>query len=198
MQTAQRVIAENKFVSSRVKTASGQTLRKSRRKIKLTRKWNFQTRNIACSRSFVSGTSSIYFFPYKHLIDEPWNDVLPRYIPKFEANKDAADYQLTFREMVAEIQDSHGFTRGTLKSAERLGRFTPPVEVKFVENQTVVQYVFDDVKDVKVGDVITAIDGEPIEKFRENYARYIAGFDAAGFDAQHSSRFTARAGKQPQ
>ncbi len=44
-----------------------------------------------------------YFFPYKRLIDEPWDDVLPRYISKFEANKDAADYQLAVREMVAEI-----------------------------------------------------------------------------------------------
>ena len=32
-----------------------------------------------------------YFFPYKKLIDDPWENVLPRYIPKFEANKDAAE-----------------------------------------------------------------------------------------------------------
>lgn len=114
------------------------------------------------------------FFPYKHLIDEPWDNILPRYIPKFEANKDAADYQLTFREMVAEIQDSHGFTRGTLKSAERMGRFLPPLTLRFIENQTVVEAVFDDVKDIRVGDAITAVDGVPIEKFRENYARYWA------------------------
>jgi C-terminal processing protease CtpA/Prc len=113
-----------------------------------------------------------YFFPYKHLIDKPWDDVLPKYIPKLEADKDAAAYQLTVREMVAEIQDSHGFVGGQA-GAERLGRFLPPFAVKFIENQTVVDYVFDDVKDVKVGDVILAIDGEPIEKFRERYARYL-------------------------
>jgi C-terminal processing protease CtpA/Prc len=55
-----------------------------------------------------------------------------------------------------------------------MGRFTPAFMLKFVENQTVVQYVFPDVKDVKAGDVITAVGGEPIEKFRENYARYMA------------------------
>ena len=31
-----------------------------------------------------------YFFPYKHLIGDSWNTVLTRYIPKFEANKDAS------------------------------------------------------------------------------------------------------------
>ena len=30
-----------------------------------------------------------YFFPYKNLIGDSWETVLPRYIPKFEANKDA-------------------------------------------------------------------------------------------------------------
>jgi C-terminal processing protease CtpA/Prc len=173
MQTAQRVISENKFVSGRVKTVAGNASQISQ-KDKTYAEMEFPNAEYRLLALFRFWNVINLFFPYKHLIDEPWDDVLPRYIPKFEANKDAADYQLTFREMVAEIQDSHGFTRGTLKSAERMGRFTPPVEVKFVENQTVVQYVFGDVKDVKVGDVITAINGEPIEKFRDNYARYTA------------------------
>lgn len=77
--------------------------------------------------------------------------------------------------MVAEIQDSHGGVRfpSVSKSAERLGRFLPPFLTRFMENQTFVEHVFDEVKDVKVGDVITAVDGEPIEKFREKYARYV-------------------------
>jgi len=113
-----------------------------------------------------------YFFPYKHLIDKPWDDVLPRYISKFEANKDAADYQLTVREMVAEIQDSHGGVRNTRAAFQRLGTFTAPIATRFIEKQTVVTSVLDDSKDVKIGDVITAVNGEPIEKFRERYARY--------------------------
>jgi C-terminal processing protease CtpA/Prc len=172
-QAARRVIAENKFVSSRVKTVSGNASQVSQ-KDKTYAEMEFPGAEYRLLGLFRFWNVINLFFPYKHLIDEPWENILPRYIPKFEANKDAADYQLTFREMVAEIQDSHGFTRGTLKSAERMGRFTPPVEVKFVENQTVIQYVFGDVKDAKVGDVITAINGEPIEKFRENYARYTA------------------------
>jgi C-terminal processing protease CtpA/Prc len=173
MQTAQRVLAENKFVSNRVKTASGNASQVSQ-KDKTYAEMEFPNAEYRLLGLFRFWNVINLFFPYKHLIDEPWDNILPRYIPKFEANKDAADYQLTFREMVAEIQDSHGFTRGTLKYAERMGRFTPAVEVKFVENQTVVQYVFGDVKDVKVGDVITAIDGVPIEKYRDNYARYTA------------------------
>ena len=54
-----------------------------------------------------------YFFPYKNLIGDSWETVLPRYIAKFESNKDVTDYQLTVREMVAEIRDSHGGARNT-------------------------------------------------------------------------------------
>ncbi|MGI8638908.1 MAG: S41 family peptidase [Pyrinomonadaceae bacterium] len=173
LQTAQRILAENKFVSNRVKTDSALAPQVSQKE-KPYAEMEFPNAEYRLLTLFRFWNVINFFSPYKHLIDKPWDDVLPRYIPKFEANKDAADYQLTFREMVAEIQDSHGFTRGTTKSAARMGIFSPPLGVKFVENQTVVEYVFDDVKEVKVGDVITAVDGIPIEKFRENYARYFA------------------------
>jgi hypothetical protein len=67
------------------------------------------------------------FFPYKHLIGDSWETVLPRYIPKFEANKDAVDYQLTVRELVTEMHDSHGGVRNANASSEKLGTFVPLV-----------------------------------------------------------------------
>jgi C-terminal processing protease CtpA/Prc len=174
-RTAQRLIAENKFVSNRVKNVSANASQVSP-KDKIYAEMEFPTAEYRLLALFRFWNVINSFFPYKHLIDEPWDDILPRYIAKFEANKDAADYQLTVREMVAEIQDSHGGVRfpSVSKSAERLGRFSPPLWLKFIENQTVVEQVFDEVKDIKAGDVITAVDGVPIEKFRENYARYFA------------------------
>lgn len=173
METARRIIADNKFASNRANTTSVNAPQISQKDNPYS-EMEFPGTEYRLLGLFRFWTVINLFFPYKHLIDEPWGDILPRYIPKFEGNKDAADYQLTVREMVAEIQDSHGGVRGTSKSAERMGRWSPPLRLKFVENQTVVEYVFDEVKDVKVGDVITAVDGVPIEKFRENYARYFA------------------------
>ena len=115
-----------------------------------------------------------YFFPYKHLIGDSWQTVLPRYIPKFEANKDAADYQLTVRELVTEMRDSHGGVRNATASAEKFGTFLPPVTTGYVESKSVVTRVLDDKLPIKVGDIILAIDGEPIEKKREFHARYTA------------------------
>ena len=115
-----------------------------------------------------------YFFPYKNLIGDSWDNVLPRYIPKFEANKDLVDYQMTVREMVAEIRDSHGGTRNAEASMEKMGRFQPAIFVGYVEEKSVVTKVLDDKLPIKVGDVILTVDDEPVEKRREALARYIA------------------------
>ena len=115
-----------------------------------------------------------YFFPYKHLIGDSWNTVLARYIPKFEANKEAVDYQLTVRELVTEMRDSHGVLRNANAASEKLGMFLPPVATGYVESQSVITKVLDDKLAVKVGDVVVSIDGEPVEKRREFLSRYTA------------------------
>ena len=115
-----------------------------------------------------------YFYPYRHLIEDTWATVLPRYIPKFEANRDAADYQLTVRELVTEMHDSHGGVQNANASAERLGTYLPPVVVRYVENRSVVTNVLDDKLPVKVGDVVLTVDGEPVEKRIEFLSRYTA------------------------
>ena len=114
------------------------------------------------------------FFPYKNLIGDSWDTVLQRYIPKFEANKDQLEYQFTVRELVTEMRDSHGGARNTNAAAEKLGMFTIPAFIGYVEEKSVVTKVLDDKLPIKVGDVVLAIDDEPIEKKREYLARYVA------------------------
>ena len=115
-----------------------------------------------------------YFFPYKNLIGDSWETVLPRYIPKFEANKDAVDYQMTVREMVAEMRDSHGGTRNADLSMQTFGRFQPGLFVSWMEEKSVVTKVLDDKLPIKVGDEILTVDGEPVEQRRAFHAKYIA------------------------
>lgn len=115
-----------------------------------------------------------YFFPYKHLIEEPWAGVLPRYIPRLEANKDVVEYQLTLRELVAETHDSHVSVGGSTRAADWLGNFSPPIGVRYVGKQTVVTSLLSETTDVKIGDVILEVDGQPIERRREYLGRFIS------------------------
>jgi C-terminal processing protease CtpA/Prc len=117
-----------------------------------------------------------YFFPYKHLLDRPWEEVLPEFIPKLEAATDAVSYTLTVAEMVTQIHDTHGFM-GSPVFTQYLGTHRPPVAVKYIEGQTVVTHILDDsarTAGVNIGDVVVAIDSEDIAARRDRFSRILA------------------------
>lgn len=173
MRTAQRIITENKFVSSRPKSAPTFAPQVSQKE-KTYAEMEFPTAEYRLLALFRFWNVINYFYPYKDLLDERWETVLPKFIPKFEANRDTADYQITVREMAAEVQDSHVGVGNTLKVPDRLGKFYPQFSAKFIEGQSVVTGVFDERVGIKSGDAILSVDGEPVEKYREklshNYA----------------------------
>ena len=53
------------------------------------------------------------FYPYKNLLDQDWDSVLPRFLPKFAAAGDARGYALAVAEMATCIQDSHASVGGS-------------------------------------------------------------------------------------
>lgn len=116
------------------------------------------------------------FFAYKHLIGPSWDDVLARYIPRFEANKNVIDYQLTVRALATEMHDSHGFLKGGFtETAEYLGRNLPPVTLGWVQGQTVVTNILADDTGLRIGDSVRTVDGRPVAELRD----YLGGFIAA-------------------
>ena len=85
-----------------------------------------------------------YFFPYKHLTDEKWEDVLYDFIPKMLDADDELKYKLTSLELIGKIQDTHA---NIWMQDETLANFhgenIVPMEVKFVdEGHVVVTPVF--------------------------------------------------------
>jgi C-terminal processing protease CtpA/Prc len=106
-----------------------------------------------------------YYFPYKNLIDEDWNKVLPEYIPKFINSTNELDYKLTVLELIARVHDTHAniWGKDDALNAYR-GKNYAPIEVKFVEQQAVVTRYVDDnlgkATGLKVGDVVERIDGK--------------------------------------
>jgi C-terminal processing protease CtpA/Prc len=106
-----------------------------------------------------------YFFPYKRLTDKPWSETLTDFIPRFLENKSALDYEMTVAEMVARMQDTHGFVRGLRNLDSHLGMFAPPLRLGSADGKLVVAELTDEATaqaaGVKRGDVILSIDGEP-------------------------------------
>jgi C-terminal processing protease CtpA/Prc len=102
-----------------------------------------------------------YFFPYTDLMDRAWFDALVEFLPRFEAADTALAYQTVVMEMAARLQDTHVRVSNATAVEEQLGLFAPPLLVSQVDGQAVVRYVHDPdaVKDIRVGDVILAVDG---------------------------------------
>lgn len=110
-----------------------------------------------------------YYFPYKHLIGEDWNAVLPEFIPKFVNARDQKSYTLTALELIARINDTHAniwgnkYLEQTIKGTRRL-----PFQTIFVEDKLMVTAYYSDtlsIKDkVKLGDIISKINGQEVEE----------------------------------
>ena len=120
-----------------------------------------------------------YFYPYKHLLDQDWETVLPPFLPRFEAARDAREYALAIAEMAACIQDSHTYVGGSKELNGYFGEAFPPVALRLVEGKPTITDVFD-VEAVKgtgiwIGDVVLTVDGEPVDKRMSRHGKYIAG-----------------------
>lgn len=80
-----------------------------------------------------------YFYPYKNLIEENWNDVLIEFLPKFINATGELDYKLTSLAIIARVHDTHANIWGNDFALQKYkGVNYAPVEVKFIENKVIV------------------------------------------------------------
>lgn len=107
-----------------------------------------------------------YFFPYKHLTDKNWNQVLKDYLPAFLTANDELAYEMAALQLVEEVKDSHATLWNIDKVDEWKGNRHAPLHMRFVQNKLVVMdYYLPDLKPVlglERGDVITAINNVPV------------------------------------
>lgn len=118
-----------------------------------------------------------YFSPTKHLTDKNWATVLKEYIPVFLEAKDELNYELAAVQLIGEISDSHAnLWEGGNKINELKGKYYPPFKLSFVEGQFVISDYFNPEytvnAQVKVGDVITHINGETVEELINRWKVY--------------------------
>jgi C-terminal processing protease CtpA/Prc len=116
-----------------------------------------------------------YFFPYKDLMGEDWDQVLAEFIPRMEQAEDAVRYHLAVAEMVTHIHDTHGFVYSPV-IWEYFGSAYPPVRLQIIEDQPVIIRIFDEevakIAGMNVGDVVLRIDGEDAMQHIAARAKY--------------------------
>ncbi len=107
-----------------------------------------------------------YFYPYLPLMGDAWDQSLAEALPRFESASNAREYALAVAELAARIPDGHVGVWGSDELDRVRGTANAPFEVRVVEGRVVVTGITDAaaVGDAKmsIGDVVTAVDGEPI------------------------------------
>jgi C-terminal processing protease CtpA/Prc len=118
-----------------------------------------------------------FFYPYQHLMERNWDDVLVEFIPKLEAARDAQAYALAMAELVTWIPDGHTTIFGAPELTKWFGEEEPPIVARIIEGRPVVTRLTDEkgVPGVAIGDVIVRVDGEDAMARLARYERYIAG-----------------------
>ncbi len=84
-----------------------------------------------------------YFFAYRDLLDEDWDQVLLDYLPKFIAAKDALEYNLAVAEMVTHVHDSHAFV-SSKELTNYFGAAPLPIQLRLIDKKVVVTRIYDE------------------------------------------------------
>ncbi|RZJ52326.1 MAG: peptidase S41 [Flavobacterium sp.] len=117
-----------------------------------------------------------YFFPYKYQMDQKWDLTLNEFLPRTINPASEIDYYLSLKEFSAKLNDSHA-SFGANKLFAKFGSNFIPFEVKFIDNKAIVTGFVNDslskINDVKIGDVITKIEGKPIGDLIKENQKYI-------------------------
>lgn len=128
-----------------------------------------------------------YFFPYKHLMDTPWQESYYSHLPKFINAADSLQYMFAVRSFVAAINDSHGFINHikNLTPARAVLGYWPPVKLNFIEDKL---WVTDIIKDSLIAteplalwDEVVAINGKRIKEAANEWRAYFATSNESTF-----------------
>jgi len=126
-----------------------------------------------------------YFFPYKYLIDEGWPNVLSKYIQDFIEAKSELEYETVVLKLLGEVHDTHAkLISGDDMLQKKKGDYFAAFHLKFVENQLIVDDYYNENLDstsLKIGDIITHVDNESINKIIQERKGYYPASNLASF-----------------
>ncbi|NCA77280.1 MAG: T9SS type A sorting domain-containing protein [Alphaproteobacteria bacterium] len=115
-----------------------------------------------------------YFFPYKNIMDQPWDTTLAEVIPLFLGAQNAVAYDKAVMLLAKRIDDSHAFLNGGVVNSI-LGSYYPRFSIAMVEGETVVTKVSSSVNVIAPGDIIRTIDGVDIGILHDSLEAFTHG-----------------------
>jgi len=108
-----------------------------------------------------------YFYPYKYLMDQSWDETLSEFIPLFMSASDSPLYKKAVSKLVTRLNDGHCFSSAT--------PFHDLLKFKFIvliDSSTVIRTPIEGSL-LERGDIILSLDGKDIRSVRDSLAAFI-------------------------
>jgi len=117
-----------------------------------------------------------YWSPYRDLVAKDWTAVLAEFIPRIAEARNAESYRQEMLALIAKARDGHANLWNSLDARPPVGKCQLPISLRFIEDVPVVTGPSSTESDteLKVGDVITELDGVPVAQLIEKWKPYYA------------------------
>lgn len=114
-----------------------------------------------------------YYFPYRDLMDNDWEQVLIKSIPDFVNADSDEDYYRALARLTHAISDTHGYLSAPAAIFDNVyGGYRLPFEVRFIQDQAVVYYTQPQLAPAngpQPGDVLLSVAGRSITELVAEY-----------------------------
>ena len=133
-----------------------------------------------------------YFFPYRDLMNERWDEVLTRALRPLEAARDSLEYGLALAGMATHLHDSHVRVVSPALMAH-FGVARAPVYIRMIEGRPVITHFMDDpgrAHGARVGDEVLTVDGEDARARMRRLERYISASTPQALQRNSALRMT--------
>jgi C-terminal processing protease CtpA/Prc len=124
-----------------------------------------------------------YWAPNRDIVGEDWNGVLREFLPRIALAKTSEEYQRELMALIAMIHDTHANLWSSLRVRPPVGECRLPVNMRFIgTNAVVAGFVSAEAgakSGFKAGDVVTDLDGQPVDKLVAGWTPYYADSNEA-------------------
>ena len=124
-----------------------------------------------------------YWAPDRDIVGEDWNGVLREFLPRIALAKTSDEYQRELMALIAMIHDTHANLWSSLRVRPPVGECRLPLNMRFIGTSAVVTgFASADAgakSGFRTGDVVTDLDGQPVDKLVVSWTPYYADSNEA-------------------
>jgi hypothetical protein len=133
-----------------------------------------------------------YFFPYKHLLKENWDDILKEFVPAFASNRSELNYRLTCLRLINRVHDTHANIYNDPLLQNYFGNNMPAIDFKKLDDKIIVTGFLHDslaaFETLQPGDEILTVNGKKIGALRKNAEPYLCASNESVADRNFIDR----------